>query len=103
MIQNTKGGRHIAWTGPCHQRGPLVGDHSRHIGGFRRHTALDLSGDSVSRGIRKRIAAFEKLSEKPFEDDRQYLLLDDDIRPGRGARRRRRAAALGAAAMISGA
>ena len=57
----------------------------------------------VVAGIRKRINAFEKLSEKPFEDDRQYLLLDDDIRPGRGARRRRRAAALGAAAMISGA
>ena len=61
MIQNTKGGRHIARTCPCHQRGTLVGDHSRHIGEFRRRTTLDLSGDSVSRGIRKRIATSDKL------------------------------------------
>ena len=61
MIQNTKWGRHIAWTGPCHKRGTLVGDHSRHIGGSRRGAALDLSGDSVSRGIRKRIATGDKM------------------------------------------
>lgn len=57
----------------------------------------------VVAGIRKRIAAFEKLSEHPFADDRQDLLLDDNARPGRGARRRRRAQALGAAEMLGGA
>ena len=61
MIQNTKGGRHIARTCPCHQRGTLVGDHSRHIGESRRRAALNLSSDSVSRGIRQRIATGVKM------------------------------------------
>ena len=51
--------------------------------------------EAVVAGIRKRIAAFEKL-EQPFEDDRQYAMLDDDATAGprraaaaarRGARR----------------
>ena len=61
MIQNTKGSRHIAWISPCQKRGSLVGNHSRHIGGFRCRTMLDLSGDSISRGIRKRIATGDKM------------------------------------------